>query len=48
VIAAFLLIEAVIVVAVPSHLPTPFRALAAVTNAFAIAVLLVLARQKSP
>jgi len=47
VIAAILLVEAVAVVVAPSRLPFPGRVLAAAVNAIAIAVLLLLARQRS-
>jgi hypothetical protein len=46
VIVAVLLAEAVAVVVAPSRLPLPGRILAAGVNALAIAVLLLLARQR--
>jgi hypothetical protein len=47
VIATVLLVEAVAVVVAPSRLPLPGRVLAAGVNAIAIAVLLLLVRQRS-
>jgi hypothetical protein len=45
-ITAVLLAEAIAVIVLPSRIPAPVRVLAAAVNGIAIAVLLLLARQR--
>jgi hypothetical protein len=47
-IAAALLVEAIAIVAFPSRIPRPARAMIAATNGIAIAALWLLSRQRRP